>query len=518
MAKKKVLSLEEKLEEALIPKEEQPYQLPENWEWVRLGSIVNKPQYGYTTKASVKGEIKFLRTTDITKKNFDWNNVPYCLEKPSKIENYLLEVNDILISRSGSIGENFRIEHLDEKESVFASYMIRIKPKLGSKYLDKLFKSELYWTQIAELGSGNTLKNISAPKIQSIKIPLPTKSEQERIVKKLEDMLSKIREAKELISEARETFELRRASILHKAFTGELTKKWREDNPIESGKLLVDNLLEKINEEKMAKWEEESKKAVEEGKRKPKKPVIKPVDEMKVPLEEEPYELPEGWGWVRLGEVIDLISDYHANGAYKKLKEKVELLNEKNYSYMIRSTNFEKNNFTTLMKYITKDAYEFMNKSKLFGNEILISKIGNAGKVYLMPKLDKPASLAMNLFLVRISKQIISKYIYLHLNTVFSESDIRSYLRGITTQTITKDSVRNLLISLPPLNEQKEIVKKIEAMLDAEEKAKELLDMENQIELLEKSILSKAFRGELGTNDINDEPAMELLRRVLDAK
>ncbi|MEQ1454021.1 hypothetical protein [Acinetobacter seifertii] len=69
---------------------------------------------------------------------------------------------------------------------------------------------------------------------------------------------------------------------------------------------------------------------------------------------------------------------------------------EENYACMIRATNFEKNNFDDLLIYIDQTAYEFLTKTKLFGNEILISKIGNAGSVYLMPKLNRPCSLAMN--------------------------------------------------------------------------------------------------------------------------
>ena len=66
---------------------------------------------------------------------------------------------------------------------------------------------------------------------------------------------------------------------------------------------------------------------------------------------------------------------------------------------------------------------------------------------------------------------------------------------------------------LPPLSEQKEIVRILDKLLDYEDEARALIDMEEQIDLLEKSILSKAFRGELGTNDPNDEPAIELLER-----
>jgi type I restriction enzyme S subunit len=197
------------------------------------------------------------------------------------------------------------------------------------------------------------------------------------------------------------------------------------------------------------------------------------------------------------------------------VKEKVELLDEPNYACMIRTTNFEKDNFTDLMKYITKDAYEHLSKSKLFGEEILINKIGNAGSVYFMPTLGRPASLAMNLFMLRISEYISSKYIYYHLKSIYSTSDINQFVRGITTKTIDKKSINSLNIALPPLEEQKEIVRILDNFLEKESKIEELTALEEKIELIKKSILAKAFRGQLGTNCEEDESALELLKEIL---
>ncbi|MBN1467572.1 MAG: restriction endonuclease subunit S [Fusobacteriaceae bacterium] len=506
MAKKKESkSIEELLKEALIPKEEQPYEIPSNWEWVMLGSVSSQPQYGYTTKASEVGNIKYLRTTDITKDNFDWDTVPFCQENPDKIGAYQLFVDDILISRSGSIGENFRIFNLSNNESVFASYMIRIRPKVNAKYLEKYFKGSYYWRQIEELGSGNTLKNISAPKIQSIKVPLPPLSEQKRIVTKLESMLSKIKEAKEKIAEAKESFELRRASILHKAFTGELTRQWREEKAINSEELTINNLLEKINEEKIKAWEKECKKAELEGKKKPSKPKLKTVEEMKISDDEKPYDLPQGWEWVMLGDVGDL-----ARGKSQHRPRNDMRLFGGNYPFIqtgdvARSGRYIVEHNQTLSEFGKE-------QSRLFPKgTVCITIAANIGDTAILSyDCCFPDSVVGFITSTVVD---LSEYVNFYFELI--KRDLEHLAPATAQKNINLQILNDVTLPLPPLPEQQEIVARIEALLKAEEDAKDLLNMEEQIDLLEKSILSKAFRGELGTNDLSDEPALELLKRVL---
>jgi len=101
--------------------------LPENWTPATLGEICSKPQYGWTCKASKTGEIKILRTTDISKHTLDWDSVPYCEKEPSNIEKYRIHKNDILVSRAGSVGISYRVDQVPY-DTVFASYLIRFKP------------------------------------------------------------------------------------------------------------------------------------------------------------------------------------------------------------------------------------------------------------------------------------------------------------------------------------------------------------------------------------------------------
>lgn len=160
---------------------------------------------------------------------------------------------------------------------------------------------------------------------------------------------------------------------------------------------------------------------------------------------------------VRLGDLIEVLTDYHANGAYKKLKENVELLDDEDYALMVRTTNFENNDFHDSVKYISEHAYNFLEKSKVYPNDLIMNKIANAGSIYLMPDLQRPVSLAMNLFLIRVNEKLANPvYVYLYLK--INEQYVKQFANGSVTKTITKEAVRNLEIFLPSREEQDIVV------------------------------------------------------------
>jgi type I restriction enzyme M protein len=186
------------------------------------------------------------------------------------------------------------------------------------------------------------------------------------------------------------------------------------------------------------------------------------------------------WEMVELGDIITVLTDYHSNGSYKSLKENVTLKDKKDYAWLIRSTDFE-NDFKNDLKYIDEHAYNFLAKSKVFSGDFIINKIGNAGKIYLVPDIEMPCSLAMNSFLLRIDESKgLNKYVYHCLKQPISKKEINSYLRGATTKTIDKKSVRSLHIMLPPLKIQRQIVAKIEKEQELVNSSKQLIEIFEQ--------------------------------------
>lgn len=227
----KELSPEEKLQQVFVPVEEQPYPIPENWCWTRFDSVVDGFQYGYTEKATYdKVGPHFIRITDIGDGIIDDRSAPYCKIDADTYPKYKIHKNDIFIARMGSVGENgIALEDID---AVFASYLIRVIPKISATLVIDYLQSPMYWGQITDKSQGTTRLNVNANLLKKLLFPLPPLSEQHRIVSRIESLFVKLDEAKEKAQAVVDGFELRKSAILHKAFTGELTERWRKEHGV----------------------------------------------------------------------------------------------------------------------------------------------------------------------------------------------------------------------------------------------------------------------------------------------
>src|SRR5689334_12243419 len=123
-------------------------QLPPGWTLTTLGEVCSHPQYGWTTSAASSGDLRLLRTTDITSEAIDWRTVPFCAESPREPDQYLLAEGDIVVSRAGSVGKSCLIRK--PERAAFASYLIRFRPRIDTEYVAYFLKSGAYWKQISE--------------------------------------------------------------------------------------------------------------------------------------------------------------------------------------------------------------------------------------------------------------------------------------------------------------------------------------------------------------------------------
>lgn len=185
-----------------------------NWEMKMLGEI-SKISYGYTEKASCE-EIgpKFLRITDIQGDNVDWEKVPFCKIGKNQISKYILNEGDIVFARTGSTtGKSFLIK--EPPLAVFASYLIRLQildfNKVAPEFLFSYFQTKTYWSKIETGLSGSAQGGFNATKLAEILIPVPSLSEQRRIVVALDETFAAIDKAKKVaeknLQNAREIFE-----------------------------------------------------------------------------------------------------------------------------------------------------------------------------------------------------------------------------------------------------------------------------------------------------------------------
>lgn len=168
-----------------------------------------------------------------------------------------------------------------------------------------------------------------------------------------------------------------------------------------------------------------------------------------------PVNNEKGFVKAPMGDYMTLLTDFSSNGSYKTLDRGVTMYDEPNYAWMVRTTDLESGDMTSI-KYIDENAYELLAKSKIYGGEIIMNKIGSAGKIYLMPQIDMPASLGRNAFMFRYDDRINVKFLYHLLTSEYGQREIQQYVKGAVTKTITKNDVRAVLIMVPPIKLQNE--------------------------------------------------------------
>ncbi len=454
------LTLEEKLEQALIADEEQPYKAPDNWCWTTLKSISNLYNgdrgSNYPSKKDYVTEgVPFINAGAIQNNTLEHIEFNYITQqKYESLRAGKIQKNDILYCLRGSLGKTAIIE-TDIMGAISSSLcIIRTKKDVLPKYLAYLLRTELITQQQDFAENGSAQPNLSAASVMEYKLPLAPLAEQQRIVDRIERMFSKLDEVKENVQNVIDSFENRKSAILHKAFNGELTAKWREEN--------------KVN---ITEWNLLTLNDVGEYKKGPFGSSI--TKAMFVPKSQNTYKVYEQ------GNAIRKTLEY---GRY----------------------------------YISKEKYEELKGFSVKGGDIIISCAGTIGEVYKLPDNCEAGIINQALMRVRLFENIEEDFFMYYFGEILKE-DINNKSKGTAIKNIPPFKVMKAIsIQLPSLPEQREIVHTLNRILfkeqQAKEKAEEVLE---KIELIKKSILARAFRGELGTNNPDEESSIELLKTVL---
>lgn len=202
----------------------------QQWSIVPLQSIIKEPQYGYTASAANKGNVRFLRITDINGFSIDWQRVPFCQCDRDQFDKYRLSENDILFARIGATtGKSYIVKRAPD--AIFASYLIRVRTngKTDPDYLYFFFQSDAYWRQINENKNNNLKKGVNASILKSIEVPLPpTKNEQRRIA----DILATVQRAIELQVRLIDLTKELKKVLMHKLFTEGTCSEPRKETEI----------------------------------------------------------------------------------------------------------------------------------------------------------------------------------------------------------------------------------------------------------------------------------------------
>lgn len=458
--KKQSISAEELLKQALVPEDEQPHDVPNNWVWTRLGQVTTVIGGG-TPSSSVpayyeNGEIPWISPVDLsgyTDKYISKGRRNITQEGLANSSARLMPKGTVLLSSRAPIGYVAIAENELCTNQGFKSFLP--SPAFQSHYL--------YWyliyskDRLESYASGTTFLELSGSKAAQVEFALPPLAEQRRIVDRIESLFDKLDQAKELAQNAIDSFETRKAAILHKAFTGELTAKWREEHNVG-----------------LDSWEE-----------------------------------------VLFGSIID---SGPQNGLYKP-----KSAYGKGYK-IVRIDSFYDGTINPW--YSLKELSLDDNEIELYGlknNDIIINRVNSMeylGKSALVRELKDTCVFESNIMRLALNRSIAEpEFIIRYLNSTKGLTELRKNAKQAVNQaSINQSDVKNCLIPLPSLLEQQEVVRTLERMLGREQEALELASVIDKIELMKKAVLVRAFRGELGTNDPNEESALDLLKDVISAQ
>ena len=438
--------------------DEIPFDIPESWCWERWGNLSQSIQYGYNAPALNKGDIRMVRISDIQNGEVLWGTVPFCNIKENEIDTYLLNKNDILFARTGgTVGKSFLVKDTPYP-AIYAGYLIRTRysDMLSAKYMKYFMESNLYWIQLKEGTIATAQPNCNGKTLGKMILPLPPLSEQNRIVSRIEELLAAIDkyeqskiELDKLDSELQPQL---KKSILQYAIQGKLVEQNPTDEP-------ASELLKRINNEK--------EQLIKAGKIKRDKntSIIFKGDDNKyfekkenevVCIDDEiPFEIPDSWEWVRLGNCCTLIGGY----AFKSHEIKSQFGHR-----VIRISDISDEGFTdnNIVRYNgTLD----LSKYKIIDNDILIAMTGGTvGKSMLFcSKSNDVLLLNQRVAIIRYNL-ILPQYIYAFIKSPYIK-EIIDNAKNSTNDNISMADISNFLIPLPPLDEQKRIVKALDNVL-----------------------------------------------------
>ncbi|MGG5179079.1 restriction endonuclease subunit S [Bacillus sp. MM09(2025)] len=494
MSKRKK-TVDELLEEALVSEGEQPYEIPNNWVWVKLDtSKKDRESFGdgdwiLSEYIDPNGEVRLIQLSDIGQGKFLNKSSRYISMKTfEELRCREIFPGDILISRMAHpIARSCIVPDLKQKliTAVDVAYLRPNEKIFDTEYLNYMFNSIFFRTQAEGVARGTTRLRITRKNLGNLAIPFPPLNEQKRIANKVERLLGKIEEAKQLIEEVKETFELRRAAILDKAFRGELTRRWREENirkiPISSDPL----------------------NSVGTNNKSIKATSLVPE-----------ASIPDTWKWVLSNELFSFITS-GSRGWAKYYSDDGDLFlrvgNLNHESIDIDLTNRQN---------VSPPEGTEGTRTLVQEGDILVSITADVGRIAVVPKQFPKAYINQHIALARPSSGYCIEYVAWFLSSRNGgRLQFDRLQRGATKAGLRLNDIKNVWLPVPSLEEQYEIVRKIQSAFNKFEVAeKSLTDTLEVYEELEKSILGKAFRGELGTNDPSEENAIELLKEVLQDK
>ena len=430
-----------------ITADEIPFDIPENWKWVRLGDICLQITDGtHKTPTYQKAGVPFLSVKNISSGCFDLSDIKYISEEEHAelIKRCNPEKNDILLCRIGTLGKAICID-IDLEFSIFVSLgLLKTTDRIISDYIVNVINSGYgdFWIKNNKAGGAMHTYKINLNSLALLPIPLAPVCEMERICKKKNDLLIHLETVHILQEKYNKDTEVFRSKLIEAAIQGKLTEQLPEDGTAEE-------LYQAIQTEKA--------QLIKDKKIKKEKPLPE------ITADEIPFEIPANWKWVRLRDIVQII-----NGDRGKNYPAKSTLSHEGIPF-ISALNLNGDGITEddRLLCLTDEQYNRLGSGKLERNDIVICIRGSIGKHGRYP-YDKGA-IASSLVICRpyIYLDEIGCFIMKWLKSYLFVNEIGKYDGGSAQPNLAADNLKKFLVPLPPLSEQKRIVAKINDVFGA---------------------------------------------------
>jgi type I restriction enzyme, S subunit len=361
---------------------------------------------------------------------------------------------------------------------------------------------------LIKAGKGGAQPNLSQGIIKEWPINLPPHPEQHRIVAKIEELFSELDKGIENLKTAQAQLKVYRQALLKHAFEGKLTAQWRAEN---KDKLeTAEALLKRIQQERAQRYQQQLADWQTNGGSKPKAPKSLPPLTAKE-LAELP-ELPEGWGWTRLGNTNVEVSD-GPFGSNLKSSDYVD-----SGVRVVRLENIGALKFIEEKEsFVTEEKYELLKRHTVTSGDIVFSSfiLENVRVALVPPSITKAINKA-DCFCVRFSGETLSNvYAVLFLSTRHVYKQLESLIHGVGRPRINTTQLKDVVVPVCGAAEQQVIISEIESRLSEVDQLDQTITTSlQQAEALRQSILKKAYAGQLVPQDPHEEPASALLARI----
>ncbi|NMB78027.1 MAG: hypothetical protein GYA23_02900 [Methanomicrobiales archaeon] len=462
--------------------------IPQSWQWTKFSNIFDIGQGG-TPKTSEKdywsGTIPWLRSGEIR-----FNRIKESKESISELglQNSparLLPKGTVMLAMTGQGLTRGRAAILDIEASGNQScaHMIPSKNTVISEYLFYFLWAE-YWT-VRRFDKGSNQPGLNTAIIKEFTLPLPPHPEQHRIIAKIEELFTQLDAGVASLKKAQAQLRRYRQAVLKAAFEGRLTQEWREEH---KGEIEPANLRIFGIEQTSLKERKQTKSVL-----------LEPIDE------KDKENLPESWEISRIGKVVRII-DYRG---------RTPPYCETGIPHL-RSQNIKNGKIVWQnLAFVSDETYnQYMTRGLPLKGDILMTTEAPLGEVALAP--EQKFSIAQRIILLRPFENFLSpKFLMYQIKSDFFQNQLNRKGTGTTVTGVSSRNFQPILVKIPSLVEQNQIVDEIERCFSIVDEAdKTITTSLRQSESLRQSILKRAFEGKLVPQDPADEPASVLLERI----